>query len=155
MPCTYLSPAPQRTSLEQLEIIQLVPVLHNIPLNLAPDGPRDKVLRRPRDQVRRVRDRLGADAHVALLDQLRRGLHRLRHTQPRHDDGEPPPRKGTDGRAVLHRRQLRRRRQDAHVVQLVQEEVLVLTPGGVVGRQEGEAMRELPDGLQYTSVVNT
>lgn len=77
-PALILCPLPSNSS-QQLEVIQLIPVLHNIPLNLASHTPRHKVLRRPRHEIRRVRNRLGTDPHVSLLDHLGRRLHRLRH----------------------------------------------------------------------------
>lgn len=73
----------------------------------------------------------------------------LGHAQPGHDDGQPPPRQRRDGHAVLHRAELRRRRQDPHVVQLVQQELLGLAADGVVGREQGEAVRELAEGLDW------
>lgn len=93
-------------NLEKLKVVQLVLVLHNILLDLAAHGPRDKVLHGPGDEHGRVRDHVHADAHVALLDELGGGRYVFSHMQPRHDDGQPPPCKGADGGAVLDGRQL-------------------------------------------------
>lgn len=137
-----------RCRLQQLKVIQLVAVLHNVALDLAAHRPRHKVLGRSGDEVGRVRYRLDADTDVALLNHLGRGLHRLGHAQSRHDNGQAPAGKGTDGRAVLDGRELRRRRKDAHVVQLVEQQLLVLAADGIVGWEERQAVGELAQILQ-------
>lgn len=133
---------------QQLKVIQLIPILHNVPLNLASHGPRHKVLRVPRHQVRRIGNLVNADAHMALLDELRGGLDRLGHAQPCHDDGQAAAGKGTDGDVVLDGGQLGGGGEDAHVVELVEEQLFVFAAGGVVGGEEGEAVGELADGLE-------
>ena len=142
----------ETTFSKQFEIVQLIPIPHDIPLNLAPHNPGNKVLHSPRDEKRRVRDGLGADTDVALLHHLGRSLHRLGHAQPRHDDGEPPPREGRHCGAVLDGRELRRAREDAHVVELLEEEGLVLASRGGLGWEEGEAVGELAEGLDQLAL---
>ena len=133
---------------QQLKIIKLVPILHNIALDLAADGPRDEVLHVPRDQVRGIRDSVRPDPDVALLDELDGGLDGLGHLEAGHDDGEAAAGEGGDGDAVLDGAELGGGRQDAHVVQLVQQQLFGLPAHGVVGREQGEAMGELAERLQ-------
>lgn len=136
-----------RSSLEQLKVIQLIAVLHDVALNLAADRPRDKVLDAARHKIRRIGDRLGADAHMALLNHLGGGLDVLRHAQARHDDGQAAPRKRRHRHVVLDGRQLRCVAQHAHVVQLVEQQLFVFAPRRRVGRQEGQPVRQLAEGL--------
>lgn len=136
-----------RQPLEQLEIIQLIPVLHDIPLNLASHRPGDKVLHTPRHQERRIRHSLGTNSHVSLLNHLGRRLHRLRHAQPGHQHGEPSSRKGADRHAVLDCGELGGCGEDAHVVELIEEELLVLSAGCVVGWEKRKTMGELTERL--------
>lgn len=140
-------PPLQKTELQQLKVIQLVPVLHNVLLNLASHSPRDKVLVVARHQVGRVCDLVDADADVALLDELCGGLDGLGHAQAGHDDGEAAAGKGADGDVVLDGGELGGGGEDAHVVELCEEEVFVFAAGGVFGGEEGEAVGELADGL--------
>lgn len=53
---------------QQIKVIQLLPVPHDIPLDLAAVHPGDIILHIARHQERRVRDDLAADPHMALLD---------------------------------------------------------------------------------------
>ncbi len=56
--------------LQQIEVVQLIPVLQDIPLDLRLIDPSDKVLHIPRDQIRRIRDNLRPDPNMALLNEL-------------------------------------------------------------------------------------
>ena len=84
---------------------------------------------------------------MALLDHGDGGAEVLGHAEAGHDDGEAAAGERGHGDAVLDRAQLRRRRQHPHVVQLVQQQLLRLPPHRVVGRQQGQAVRELAEGL--------
>lgn len=57
-----------RQQLQQFKIIQVIPVAHDIALDLAAIHPGDMVLHIARHQIRRVRDNLWATAHMTLLD---------------------------------------------------------------------------------------
>lgn len=84
---------------------------------------------------------------MPLLNHLGRRLHVLRHAQPRHDDGQTPTRECADGQFVLDGAELGGRFEDAHVVEFVEQEFFVFAADGVLGRQEGEAVGELAEGL--------
>ena len=71
----------RQTTLKQLEIVELVAVLHDILLDLAANSPGDEVFHVPRDQEGRVTNFLDADTDVALLDELRGGLNSFGHAQ--------------------------------------------------------------------------
>lgn len=85
---------------------------------------------------------------MALLDHSDSGPEVLGHAEAGHDDGEAAAGEGGDGDAVLDGAELGGGRQDAHVVQLVQQQLFGLPAHGVVGREQGEAMGELAERLQ-------
>lgn len=91
--------------LQELEIVQLVSVLHDVLLDLASHRPRHKVLRRSCNQVRRIGNRLYTDTDVTLLDHFRSGLNRLGHAQSRHDNRKASTRKGADSSTMFNGRQ--------------------------------------------------
>ena len=73
------------------------------------------------------------------------------HVQARHDDADAPPAHGRDGHLALHLAELAapavaRVGQEAHVVQLLEEEGFVLRTEGGSGREEGEEVGELALG---------
>lgn len=78
---------------------------------------------------------------MALLNHGDGSLQMLGHPEARHDDGQPPPGERRDGDAILDRAELRGGRQDAHVVQLVQQELFGFPADGVVGREQAETVR--------------
>lgn len=119
---------------QQFEIIQLIPILHDVPLDLASHAPRHEILRRPRHKKRRIRDRLRAHPHMALLDHLSRRLYSLCHPKSRHYHRQSTARKGGDRDAVFDSRQLGFGGQYTHIVQLVEEELFVFATDCVVGR---------------------
>lgn len=126
-----------------------MPIPQDAPLDLAPLRPRHRVLQAPRHQERRIRHDVRPHAHVALLDEPVRGTNRGAHLQPRHHDAEAAAAEGGDGDFTGHIAELgscgRRRRQDAHVGELVEEEGGVFGAEGVEGWEEGEEVRELPE----------
>lgn len=138
--------------LQQLKVIELVAVLHDVLLDLAADGPGNEVFSRSSHQICRICDCLSANADVALLNHLGGRLDRLGHAQPRHNDGEAAAGKGGHGSAMLDGRKLRGRRNDAHIVELVEEELLVFAADGIIGGEEGQAVGELAEGLQNDKV---
>ena len=76
-------------------------------------------------------------------------LHRVGHLQAGHDDAQPAAAEAAHGDLVLDLAQLAATAgplgaQDAHVVQLLQEQRLVLVPHRVVGLERRELVRELP-----------
>lgn len=54
---------------QQIKIIQLLPVPHDIPLNLAGVHPRHEILHVAGNQVRRISNDFSADADVTLFDE--------------------------------------------------------------------------------------
>src|SRR5580698_10405905 len=60
----------------------------------------------PRYQKGWIGDHFGANAHVLLLNQLRRVLQVLRHAQPVHHDAQPPSAERGHGDLVLDIAQL-------------------------------------------------
>lgn len=64
-----------------------------------------------------------------------------------HDNGKTPSRKRADGDVVLDGRKLRGRRQNAHVVQFVEEQLLVLSAGRIFRGHETDSVCQLTDGL--------
>lgn len=101
----------------------------------------------PRDQIGRVGDDGGADAHVALLNHLDGAGQVLGHAQAGHDDGQSAARKGAHGELVLDVAQLAAAAaagaQNAHVEQLLQQGVLLLAAEGVGGVEVRDAVGEL------------
>lgn len=134
--------------LQKLKIIQLIPVLHDVLLDLASHCPGHKVLRRPRDEIGRISDHIRTDSHVALLDHLRRRLDILRHPQSRHDDWQASSGECCDGQLVLDGAELRTCFDDAHVVELVEEQFFMFATDGIVWGEEGEAVGELAERLR-------
>lgn len=56
-------------SLQQIEIVQLVPVAHDVALDLAGVHPGHEILHIPGDQERRIRDDFCPDSNVALFNE--------------------------------------------------------------------------------------
>ena len=83
--------------LQQVVVVQLVVVLADDSLDLGGVCPREEVLVSSGDQEGRVRDGVGSDAHVTLLDEGARLPNRLRHPQANHHDGQSPPAEGGNG----------------------------------------------------------
>ena len=79
--------------LQQIKIIQLLPILKNIPPNLTPIHPRNKIFHAPCHKIRRIRYRLRPNPDMALLNNFRRRLHRLYHPEPSKHYWQPPARK--------------------------------------------------------------
>lgn len=94
----------------------------------------------PRDEEGRVRDRVGADPHMPLLDELGRRADRLRHTHPAHHHREPPPTERGHGQLVLDVGEFGGCGEEAHVVELVEEGGFLAGPEGVLWGEEGEAV---------------
>ena len=124
------------TQLQQLKIIKLVTVLHDVPLDLAAHSPCHKVLHASRNQVRRIRNSLGSHAHVALLNHLGCSLDILGHAQSGHKHGQSAARKGADGNLILDGGKFGGGVKDTHVVELVEEKLFVLAAGCILGREE-------------------
>lgn len=95
--------------LQELEIVQLISVLHNVLLDLASNRPCHKILCRSCNKVRRIGNRLYTDTYVTLLNHFRSSLNRLGHAQSRHDNRKASTRKGADRSTMLNGRQLGRR----------------------------------------------
>lgn len=64
----------QLGSSKQLEVVQLVSVLHDVALDLAAHRPCDEVLELTSHQESGIRDSLRSDTDMALFDHLRRSL---------------------------------------------------------------------------------
>ena len=124
--------------LQQIEIVQLLPILQDIPLHLTRIHPRHEILHAPRDQKRRIRHHLRAHPHVPLLHKLDGRRHRLGHAQPRHDDAEAPPGEARDAELALHVAEFEAAGEDAHVVEFGEEELFVLEADGVGGEEAAE-----------------
>lgn len=68
--------------------------------------------------------------------------------QSRHDHGEAAARESRHGDAVLDGRELGGCRENSHVVQLVEQELLVLVPDWIVGGEGSQFVGELAEGLE-------
>lgn len=55
---------------EQIEIIQFVPILEDVPLHLAAVHPRHEILHVARDEESRIDDDFRTDANMALFDEF-------------------------------------------------------------------------------------
>lgn len=65
-----------------------------------------------------------------------------------HDDRKTASRKGADCDVVFDGRQFGSRGKNSHVVQLVQEELLVLLAGRIVRWEEADPVSQLANGLR-------
>lgn len=84
---------------------------------------------------------------MALLHELDRRAHVLRHAQPRHDDAEAPPGEARHADFALHVAEFERADgEDAHVVEFFEQEFFVLEADGVGGGEVGEGVGELAEG---------
>lgn len=70
-------------SSEQVEVVKLIAILHNIPLNLAANRPCNEVLHASCNQVRRIRDYRRADPDMPLFNHRYRSLNCFRHMKSR------------------------------------------------------------------------
>lgn len=70
----------------------------------------------------------------------------LTHLQPRQDDRQPPPAECRHSDLVFHIGHLCLLREDAHGMELGQEQVLVLAAHRVGGLQQRKPVREMADG---------
>jgi len=114
--------------------------------NLTAIDPGDKVLHIPGNDIRGIRDDLGSHSHMSLLHQLACRLHRLRHSQPRHNYRQAPTADCRNGDFILHVAHLRLLGEDPHGVQLLEEERLVALAERVGGGEEREAVRKVSNG---------
>ena len=126
---------------QQIKIIQLLPILENIPLHLTAIHPRDEILHVPRHQEGGIRYDLGAYAHVPLLHESHRRRHVLGHVQARHEDGEAPAGEARDAHFALHVAEFDDEGgEDAHVVEFFDQEFFVLEADGVGGGEVAEGV---------------
>lgn len=70
---------PSQQDLQKIKIIQLIPILQDIPLDLTPIDPSDKVLHASRNKVSSISHSLRTDSNMTLLNDLRCGLYSLCH----------------------------------------------------------------------------
>ena len=61
---------PVYDSSKQIKVIQLIPILQDVPLDLARVDPSNQILHIPRDEKRRICNDFRACSNVALLDEL-------------------------------------------------------------------------------------
>jgi hypothetical protein len=151
--------------LQQIKIIQVIPVAHDIALDLAAIHPGDMILHIARHQISRIGDDLRPTAHMSLLD-IRHGLFQLaphlrfpfqgreergtyslnslHHPRPNHNNRQPPPTKRRNRNLALNPRQSRplltTLLQQPHPPQLIQNLALELLAQRVTVRVQ---LREL------------
>ena len=70
LPCPCLRQQQTKPPSQQIEIIQLIPVLEDITFHLAAIDPGDEILHVAGDEEGGVGDDFGADADVALFDEF-------------------------------------------------------------------------------------
>ena len=132
-------------SLRQLEVVDLVSVLHDRALDLGVVNPRNVVLHVPGDEVRWVVDEIWPHADVALLDKLDSISDSLRHLESVEHHWEPPPAHSAHCDLVFQVADLGLGGQDAHVVQLLQQQLLVLVAERVRGGQQRQLVCQTAD----------
>lgn len=77
----------------------------------------------------------------------------LTHLQFREHGSQPPPAECRNGDLILHIAHLCLLWQDAHRVQLIQQQLLVFPPHGVERVEQCEPVRQLPDGAAHLVVL--
>ena len=77
---------------------------------------------------------------MALLHELHRRGHVLRHVQPRHHDAESAPREAGDTDFALHVAEFDRAGEDAHIVEFFQEQFFVFKADRIGGGEGGEGV---------------
>eukprot|EP00959_Pyramimonas_sp_CCMP1952_P300346 6282114-Pyramimonas_sp.AAC.1 len=119
-------------SVEQVVVVQLVVVLHDLPLDLGSVHPSDKVLETAGHKERRVGDRLRSDTHVPLLDERHCLAECLGHLQAHHHHCQPASAEGGHGELVAERQTLLRR-NNTQEKQLLEQLLRQLYSNGIPG----------------------
>jgi hypothetical protein len=136
-----LANPPQRTECsQQIEVVELVVVSHDRPLEFGGVYPSNKVLHVPCDEKGGISDCVGADTDVALFDELGGCTDCLGHFAHAHEDGEAAATKCGNGEPVVDVAEFCLRREDADVVELGEQLALHLGAKGVLRGEHGEAV---------------
>lgn len=94
----------------------------------------------PCHKERWIGDSIGPDTNMTLLDELDCSTNRLRHLGHAHVHSQPSPTERRNGQFVLNIRELRRRVQDAHIVQFRKHLALHSGAKGILRWKHGEPM---------------
>ena len=152
--------------LQKVEVVHSIAVLHDVLLYLGRIHPGHKVLHipaqqksayaifaisdnriSPRNQKRRVGHNLSSNPNMALLDELVGSADMLRHSQPGHDDSQSTSAESRDSDFPLDIAELAlsatTNTEQTHVVELLEQLVLLLAAELTLGGKQSNAVREM------------
>jgi hypothetical protein len=153
-------------TLQKVEVVHSIAVLHDVLLDLGRIHPSNKVLHiskqqksarttsqnigsriSPRDQKGRIGHNLSTHSNVALLDELVGSADVLRHPQPSHDNSQPTSAESRHGDFPLDITELAlsatANAEQAHIVELLEQLVLLLATELSLGRQQSDTVRKM------------
>lgn len=153
-------------TLQKVEVVHSVAVLHDVLLDLGRIHPSHKVLHvpeqqksaytlsaindnriSPRNQKRRVGHNLSSNPNMALLDELIGSADMLRHSQPSHDNPQSTSAKSRHSDFPLDITELAlsatTNAEQAHVVELLEQLVLLLAAELALWGQQSNTVREM------------
>lgn len=152
--------------LQKVEVVHSIAVLHDVLLDLRRVNPSHKVLHvskhqksayinfaivssriSPGNQKGRVGHNLSSNSNMTLLDELVGSADMLRHSQPGHDDSQSTSAESRDSDFPLDIAELAlsatTNTEQTHVVELLEQLVLLLAAELALRRQQSNTVREM------------